>query len=70
MIDRLVLKGKSPGHIIDTTTYVSTVTPFDYEGMKFELEDMLLDSKGEILYHTMVADVQTENGYINSITVQ
>ena len=69
LIDRLVLKGKSPGHIIDTTTYVSTVTPFDYEGMKFELEDMLLDSKGEILYHTMVADVQTENGYINSITV-
>ena len=41
LIDRLVAKGKSPGHIFDTTGYTYSVTPFDAEAMKFELEKML-----------------------------
>lgn len=69
LIDRLKKKGKSPGHIFDTTTYVNTVTPFDHEGMKLELELMLKESGGEILYHTMVAEVETKEGNIKSITV-
>lgn len=38
LISRLKLRGASPGHIPDTTTYCSTVTPFDSEELKIELE--------------------------------
>ncbi|NLA99280.1 MAG: FAD-dependent oxidoreductase, partial [Spirochaetales bacterium] len=38
MIQRLVQKGLSVGHIIDSTGYTYTVTPFDSEGMNRELE--------------------------------
>lgn len=69
LIDRLVAKGKSPGHIFDTTGYTYTVTPFDVEGMKHELEIMLLESGGNILYHTMLAGVKVENNEIANITV-
>ncbi|RAV01702.1 FAD-dependent oxidoreductase [Paenibacillus sp. YN15] len=69
LIDRLVAKGKSPGHIFDTTGYTYTVTPFDAEGMKHELDLMLLESGGQALFHTMLAGVQTEGGRIRSIDV-
>lgn len=69
LIDRLVAKEKSPGHIFDTTGYTYTVTPFDVEGMKHELEIMLLESGGNILYHTMLGDVDVENSKITGIVV-
>lgn len=59
LIDRLVAKGKSPGHIFDTTGYTYSVTPFDAEAMKFELEKMLQEAGGDILFHTMLAEVKT-----------
>lgn len=69
LIERLVKKEKSPGHIFDTTGYTYTVTPFDAEAMKFELENMLIDAGGEILYHTMLAEVQTTNNSIDKIRI-
>lgn len=69
LIQRLVARGKSPGHIFDTTGFTYTVTPFDLEAMKIELEDMVLENGGEILYHTMLADVKVENQKIKEITI-
>lgn len=69
LIERLAAKGKSPGHILDTTRYTYTVTPFDAEGMKHELEIMLIESGGEVLYHTMLAGVNVEGNKVKSITV-
>jgi hypothetical protein len=69
VIDRLVKKDKSPGHVFDTIGYTYTVTPFDAEWMKHELELMLLECGGEVLYHTMLADVEVVNKSIKSITV-
>jgi len=69
LIDRMVLKGKSVGHIHDNTDYTYTITPFDAEGMKQELEIMLLESGGELLYHTMLAGVEVSEGVITSIKV-
>ena len=69
LIDRMVKKGTSPGHIFDTIGYTYTVTPFDAEAMKHELEIMLLESGGEVLYHTMLAGVRTSNGLIDSIII-
>lgn len=69
LITRLTDKGYSTGHIFDTTGYTYTVTPFDAEGLKMELENMLLEAGGEILYHTMLAGVTVEDGCIRSIKV-
>lgn len=69
LIDRLVSKGKSPGHLFDTTNFTYTVTPFDVEAMKRELEEMVMEKGGEILYHTMLADLECIDGKLVSITV-
>lgn len=69
LIQRLVEKGKSPGHIFDTTGFTYTVTPFDLEAMKIELEDMVMEEGGEILYHTMLAEAAVTNHEIKNITI-
>jgi hypothetical protein len=69
VVDRLIAMGASPGHIEDTTTYCSHVTPFDSEGMKQVLEDMVLDAGGTLLYHTHLADVRVENARIEELVV-
>ncbi|MDF7797939.1 FAD-dependent oxidoreductase [Pontiellaceae bacterium B1224] len=69
LIDRLEKKGRSPGHIYDTTGFTYTVTPFDVEGMKMELELMLTEAGGELLYHAMLASVQTDGNKISAITI-
>lgn len=69
LINRLVKKNKSPGHIFDTTGYTYSVTPFDSEAMKYELETMLLEAGGKVLYHTMLADVKVNQDKINSIII-
>ena len=69
LIDRLCQKGKSVGHIFDTTCYTYTVTPFDAEAMKVELEQMLLEAGGKVLYHSYVCDVKKEDTHITEVTV-
>ncbi|MFD3259299.1 FAD-dependent oxidoreductase [Paenibacillus lentus] len=69
LIERLQKLGKSPGHIFDTVGFTYSVTPFDAEAMKHELELMVVENGGEILYHTMLAGVKTEDGQITGITV-
>jgi hypothetical protein len=69
LIDRLKSRGKSPGHTEDTTGYTYTVTPFDAEGMKYELDLMFTEAGGQLLYHTMLAEANVENGAIRSIKV-
>ncbi|MBI6117596.1 FAD-dependent oxidoreductase [Salegentibacter maritimus] len=67
LIERLKTKGASPGHIEDVITYCSTITPFDSEALKIELEDMVTEAGGTILYHTMLVDVVVEDGKVKSI---
>ncbi|GIO85804.1 hypothetical protein J25TS5_27360 [Paenibacillus faecis] len=69
LIERLKREGKSPGHIFDTVGFTYSVTPFDAEAMKVELESMVLENGGQILYHTMLAEVYTEEGRVTGITV-
>lgn len=68
LIARLAARGKSPGHIFDTTGYTYTVTPFDAEAMKHELETMLLEACGEVLYHAMLEKAEAENGILREVT--
>lgn len=69
LIERLQKKRKSPGHLFDTTCYTYTVTPFDAEAMKRELETMFLEAGGKILYHSFVCGVEKTDKKITSVTV-
>ncbi len=69
MVDRLVVAGASTGHIFDTTGYCSTVTPFDAEGLKITLEQMLLDAGVELLYHTRLIGVERSGEAIDAVTI-
>ncbi|WP_269522646.1 FAD-dependent oxidoreductase [Coraliomargarita parva] len=61
LIQRLIAKDASPGHIPDSVTYCSTVTPFDSEALKIELESMIVEAGGVILYHTHFAGAETDS---------
>ena len=69
MVNILVEKGASPGHILDSTGYCSTVTPFDAEMLKVVLEDMVLETGVEILYHTRLIDIAKEDNKITSVFI-
>jgi len=69
IIERMKSRGASLGHIIDTTTYCSTVTPFDSEELKIELETMLEEAGGRVLYHTQLAAVEQDGDSIARIVV-
>jgi FAD dependent oxidoreductase len=69
LIDRLIARGASPGHVPDSTTYVTTVTPFDSEYLKIELEQMLRDAGADILFHTQLADAQLDDGRITEVVL-
>ena len=68
LIQRMTKKGLSVGHIVDTTGYTYSVTPFDAEGMKRELECMALEAKVELLYHTTLIAATREGDTVKSIT--
>ena len=68
LIDRMAAKGLSTGHVTDTTHYTYTVTPFDAEGMKLELEDMLTEAGVTLLYHAMLSDVHSAQEEITHLT--
>ncbi len=67
LISRLVEKGLSVGHIPDSTGYTYTVTPFDAEGMKRELELMVTQAGAELLYHAVVTEAHGEDGRLRSL---
>ncbi len=69
LVSRLKEKNLSPGHTMDSTGYTYTVTPFDTEGMKRELELMLLESGAEVLYHAKVVSCEVRDARMETLTV-
>lgn len=69
LVERLQKRGKSTGHIYDTTGTTYTVTPFNSDALKLELDNMLEEAGGKVLYHTMLASVNKNGDKIESITV-
>lgn len=67
LIERLMKAGGSPGHVPDSTTYCSFVTPFDSEALKLALEEMVIASGASVLFHTQLADVKREERRLQSI---
>ncbi len=51
MVERLMAKGASPGHLPDSSDYVATITPFDPEVHKALLFEMMREAGVELLLH-------------------
>ncbi|WP_251712234.1 FAD-dependent oxidoreductase [Lactococcus ileimucosae] len=69
MVQRMVEKGYSPGHVLDSTNYISYLTPFSAEGLKIVLDEMVQEAGCDILFHTNLVSVEKTNSKISSITV-
>ncbi|EAR10560.1 FAD-dependent oxidoreductase [Reinekea blandensis] len=69
LVDKLIAMDASPGHVIDSITYCSTVTPFDAEAMKIAMETMVIDAGADILYHSMLASVSFDQSRVQKVTV-
>lgn len=69
LVEALVQRGASVGHIPDTKQYTSTVTPFQAEGLKLVLDEKLQEAGCTVLFHTFIGAVQQKNGEIISLTV-
>ena len=67
MVTRLMARGFSPGHTVDSTGYTYTVTPFSSEGMKCILEEMMVEAGVTLLYHTTVYRTSVEEGLLKQI---
>lgn len=67
LIERLRQKGLSPGHVVDSTGYTYTVTPFDLEGMKRDLELMVLEAGAQILYHCSAIQTRVAEGRLQGL---
>jgi hypothetical protein len=51
IVERLVARGASPGHIPDASDYVATITPFDPEAHKALLFEMMAEAGVKLLLH-------------------
>lgn len=69
IVESMIARGYSPGHIKDTTQYINYLTPFNSEGLKIVLDDMLQDAGCEVLFHTFIGKVNRKDTRIHSITV-
>ena len=51
IVERLVARGGSPGHIADASDYVATITPFDPEIHKALLFELMAESGVRLVLH-------------------
>lgn len=69
IVDELVRRGYSAGHVKDTTQYISYVTPFSSEGLKLVLDELLADAGCDVIFHTFVCGANVEKKAIQSLAV-
>lgn len=69
IVDEMVKRGYSPGHVKDTMQYINYLTPFHSEGLKIVLDDLLEAAGCEVLLHTFIGKVNVENKRITSLTI-
>ena len=69
IVDRLVRRGGSPGHVHDASDYVATITPFDPELHKALLFEMMSESQVALLLHAWFLDAIVESGRVAGVRV-
>ena len=68
IVQRLIVKGASPGHLHDASDYVPTITPFDPEVHKALLFEMMQEAGVHLLLHAYVTDAISAAGTVEGAT--
>jgi hypothetical protein len=61
IVERLIARGASPGHIPDSSDYVDTITPFDPEAHKALLFEMMSEAGVKLLLHAYFLETVTDD---------
>jgi hypothetical protein len=69
IVERLMRRGASPGHIADSSDYVPTITPFDPEIHKALLFEMMLEARVELLLHSWFLGTHVEGDRVVGASV-
>jgi FAD dependent oxidoreductase len=64
IVERLVARGASPGHLRDSSDYVATITPFDPEVHKALLFEMMREAGVSLMLHAYVLSARVEDGTV------
>jgi hypothetical protein len=64
MVERLMRKGASPGHVRDSSDYVATITPFDPEVHKALLFEMMREAGVALILHAYVLNAQVDGDVV------
>ncbi|MEG1515831.1 MAG: FAD-dependent oxidoreductase, partial [Clostridia bacterium] len=67
IVQGLVSKHYSVGHMEDYVGFASSITPFDPEGMKIVLEEMCMESGVSLLYHTVFVEAIKEADAVTAV---
>ncbi|HZG76073.1 MAG TPA: FAD-dependent oxidoreductase, partial [Paenibacillus sp.] len=70
LVDRLTALTATPGHVPDLTFDNASMTPFDPEGMKLLLFDMVEEAGVELMLHTVVADAVRDGNRVVAVVVE
>ncbi|AGA57405.1 Pyridine nucleotide-disulfide oxidoreductase [Thermobacillus composti KWC4] len=70
IVDRLIERNASPGHLRDTIGFTYSLTPFDPEVYKVLAHEMLKEAGVDLLLHTWADDVLVRNGRIEHVTLR
>jgi len=69
IVDRLMERGGSPGHLRDTVGFVHTVTPYHPEIYQVVAMEMLREAGVKPLLHSFVDEAEAPDGTIRSVRV-
>ena len=70
VVDRLVKITASPGHVTDLTFDNASMTPFDPEGMKLLLFDMVEEAGVTLMLHSMFSAATAADGLVQHVIVE
>lgn len=69
IVDELMKRDGSPGHLRDTIGFVHSLTPYQPEVYKVVAYEMLRQAGAEVLLHTSAISVQTSDDQIDHIVI-
>lgn len=70
LVDRLVALKSSQGHVTDLTFDNASMTPFDPEGMKYLLFEMVKEAGVELLLHSWAVGVIRNGEKVSSVIIE
>lgn len=69
IVERLIERNYTKGHIPDPIGFASTITPIDTEGVKEVLFEMVIEENIDVLLHSFISSVNKKDNELTNITI-